>query len=127
MSLDSLHKKIRAINTLVSDRNLVGLYGELDATGDCEHIGVLIKCDDVPILFHFKRSGVRLEPVPNVDEEQYYIQLNLYLDDKEVAEFYSYCNFLKRKISNNNSRFSYIFDDSKFSMGCKEDVRWFSD
>lgn len=119
MSLGNLHEVFKTIDTLDFDENFVGLYVELDAVGDCEHIGVIIKCWENSMLFHFKFSGVRLEPVPSMDELQCYTTLKLYLGDKEIEEFYGYCHFLRKKISNNNSRFSYIFDDSKFSMDVK--------
>lgn len=116
MTRELINENLKNITDSSIENDFVGIYGELDESGDCEHVGLIIRYNSNTHLFHFNRAGIHLEPFNTSDDTlKYYKKLSLFSHKEEVVSFLGHCQYLKKTIPNNITRNNYLLDPSYFS------------
>ncbi|MGG5599316.1 hypothetical protein ACPDHJ_05880 [Myroides sp. C8-3] len=121
MTRELINENLKNISAASIENDFVGIYGEIDESGDCEHVGLIIRYNSNTHLFHFDRTGIHLVPFNISDDTiRYYKKLSLFDHKEKVVDFLGHCEYLKRVIPSNIARNTYLLDSSYFSSTDQE-------
>jgi hypothetical protein len=95
IKIESIDKSLLDANSIVTDRNFVGIATYIDDTGYAYHSGLIIKYEDKALLFHYTSVEVATITLPHRGQKIVCKNLDFIIED-EVRAFYVHCSQIQQ-------------------------------